>query len=211
MSAKGMKQFEKIAKQLPRYARYAPKRYQLFILITAFIGLLLFGWQQGWFASIDSKALLHYEPGSYAVARFLDGDTIVVDMQGTEETIRFIGMDTPETHKPNSPVQCYGPAASVYTKQRIGDQRVRLVSDELTTDRDRYNRLLRYVVLEDGTTLNLELVQKGYAFAYSFPFSRSAEFFAAMDQARSADVGLWGNCAPYQSSTGQWHTEDLTD
>lgn len=174
----------------------------IFMLITLAV-------QKGWVQLPDNKSILHNEPGSYRVSRFVDGDTIVVDMNGTNETVRFIGMDTPETHKPNAPVQCYGPAAAAYTKNRIGSQRIRLVSDSVTTNRDRYNRLLRYVVLEDGTTLNLELVQKGYAFAYAFPFSRSEEFFAAMDKAKAAHAGLWGNCAPYQSANGQWHTEDL--
>jgi micrococcal nuclease len=130
-------------------------------------------------------------------------------MNGTDETIRFIGVDTPETHKPNTPVQCYGPAAAAYTKQRIGQDRVRLVADRLTTNRDRYNRLLRYVVLNDGTTLNKDLIQKGYAFAYDFPFARLQEFHEAMDSAKSAARGLWGNCQPYQDpATGQWHSND---
>ncbi len=198
---------------MKKYERYVPKPkpLQLIAVVVGFALLVALALWQGWIKPIDTSTFLHNEPGSYKVARFVDGDTIVVDMNGTDETIRFIGMDTPETHKPNTPVQCYGPAASAYTKQRIDNQRVRLVSDELTTNRDRYGRLLRYVVLEDGTTLNLELVQKGYAFAYSFPFSRSGEFFAAMDTARAENRGLWGNCKPYQASTGQWHTENLTD
>ena len=131
-------------------------------------------------------------------------------MNGMLETIRFIGMDTPETHKPNTPVQCYGPVAAAYTQKRIGNQRIRLISDSLTTNRDRYNRLLRYIVLEDGTNLNLELVQKGYAFAYAFPFSKLHQFDTAMQQAQIAKVGLWGSCAPFQDpNTGQWHTEEL--
>lgn len=143
------------------------------------------------------------------MAHFVDGDTIQVDMNGTRETIRFIGMDTPETHKPNTPLQCYGLDASAFTQSRIGSQRIRLVSDSLTTNRDRYNRLLRYVVLEDGTYLNKELVAKGYAFAYSFPFSKSNEFSVTMEQAQNAKVGLWGSCHPYQDPhTGQWHTEN---
>lgn len=161
----------------------------------------------GWIKSLNTQVFIRPQPGSYAIKRFVDGDTIVVDMNGTPETIRFIGVDTPETHKPNTPVQCYGPAAAAYTKNRIGTERVRLISDNLTTNRDRYNRLLRYVYLEDGVNLNLELVQKGYAFAYAFPFAKKQEFFAAMYQARNSHTGLWGNCAPYQdSSTGQWHT-----
>ena len=160
----------------------------------------------GWVRPVDSARFMHWQPGSYTVKQFSDGDTIVVDMQGREERVRFIGIDTPETHKQNTPVQCYGPAASAYTKNRVGTQHIRLVSDSLTTNRDRYDRLLRYVYLEDGTNLNLELVQKGYAFAYAFPFAKSREFTAAMQQAQSTKVGLWGACSPYHLPTGQWHT-----
>lgn len=162
--------------------------------------------KQGWLKPFNSKVLMRTQPGSYTVKQFLDGDTVLVDMNGTEEKIRFIGIDTPETHKENTPVQCYGPAAATYTKNRIGSQRIRLVSDSLTTNRDRYDRLLRYVYLEDGVNLNLELVQKGYAFAYAFPFAKSQEFNAAMEKAQADKSGLWGNCAPYQLSSGQWQS-----
>ena len=141
--------------------------------------------QQGWLKQA-SKGVLTSQPGLYAVDHFVDGDTIAVNMNGTVETIRFIGVDTPETHKPNTPVQCYGPAAAAYTKNRIGTQRVRLVSDSQSTNRDRYNRLLRYVYLPDGTNVDQELVAKGYAFAYvSFPFTKSDDFAAAQANARN--------------------------
>ncbi len=185
------------------------RRWGLYIAAVVFIAVVAVLYTQGKLGTIDTKTFLHNQPGSYAVKQFVDGDTVMVDMNGTTEIIRFIGIDTPETHKPNTPVQCYGPAAAAFTKNRIGSGRIRLVSDSLTTNRDRYNRLLRYVVLEDGTTLNKELVQKGYAFAYAFPFARSDEFFTAMEQAQTAKAGLWGNCVPYQNpTTGQWHTED---
>lgn len=177
------------------------------VLLIA-VGLL--AQRLGWVKPIDPAMFLKYEPGSYAVKAFNDGDTIVVDMNGTDETIRFIGVDTPETHKPDAPVQCYGPQASEYTKKRIGTGRVRLVADQLTTNRDRYDRLLRYVVLEDGTYINKELIEKGYAFAYDFPFARSREYHLAQEKAQAAKRGLWATCQPYQTpSTGQWHSNDL--
>lgn len=174
------------------------------------ICLGLLAHQLGWVRPIDPAVFLKYEPGSYAVKAFNDGDTVVVDMGGVDETIRFIGVDTPETHKPNSPIECYGPAAAAYTKKRIGTSRIRLVSDRLTTNRDRYNRLLRYVILEDGATLNKELVEKGFGFAYDFPFGRNQEFHDSMNLARSNGAGLWGSCQPYQDpSTGQWHSNAM--
>lgn len=183
---------------------------QLYLL--AFGGVMIIcvflAQKQGWLKPFNSKVLMRTQPGSYTVKQFLDGDTVLVDMNGTEEKIRFIGIDTPETHKENTPVQCYGPAAAAYTKNRIASQRIRLVSDNLTTNRDRYDRLLRYVYLEDGANLNLELVQKGYAFAYAFPFAKSQEFNAAMEKAQAENSGLWGNCAPYQLSSGQWQSSN---
>lgn len=161
---------------------------------------------------INPALLLRFEPGSYAIRTFVDGDTIMVDMNGKTETIRFIGVDTPETHKPNTPVQCYGPEASEYTKNRIGTTRVRLVSDSLTTNRDRYDRLLRYVVLEDGTYLNLELIENGYGFAYDFPFAKSQLYHDAQAAAQKAKSGLWGKCNSSQNpTTGQWHSNDISD
>ncbi|TAH33868.1 thermonuclease [Candidatus Saccharibacteria bacterium] len=178
------------------------------ILVAIAAIVVAVGQQQGWFESAQ-KGVMTTQPGQYAVARYVDGDTIVVDMNGQQETVRMIGVDTPETHKPNTPVQCYGPAASAYTKNRIHAQgdKVRLVSDSLSTNRDRYNRLLRYVTLPDGTNHNQDLVAKGYAFAYlSFPFTKSDDFAKAQADAQAQKLGLWGNCTPTLESNGRWQS-----
>ena len=104
--------------------------------------------------------------GLYKVTRVYDGDTIAVDMLGNIEKVRLIGVDTPETHGPDSSVQCYGPEASSYTESRLLNSKVRLESDPNNQNRDRYNRLLRYIYLEDGTLWNLKLIEQGYGFAY---------------------------------------------
>lgn len=188
------------------------KKLRIVIGAVLLIAIGLAAHSFGWVKPVDPAVLMAFEPGSYTVKHFNDGDTITVDMGGTEETIRFIGVDTPETHKPNAPVQCYGPQAAAYTKQRIGDRRVRLVADRLTTNRDRYNRLLRYVVLDDGTYLNQELIAKGYGFAYSFPFAKLDDYAMTMETAQQAKRGLWGICTPTQNTeTGQWHSNDAVD
>jgi micrococcal nuclease len=134
-------------------------------------------------------------PGYYRVVSFADGDTITLDMDGTEETIRMIGVDTPETKDPRKPVQCFGQAASDFTKQLIGSQPVRLESDPLSTNRDRYNRLLRYVYLPDGRLVEAEVIRGGYGFAYtSFPFTKSDEFVGYQREAREQNRGLWASC-----------------
>jgi micrococcal nuclease len=132
-------------------------------------------------------------------------------MNGKTETVRFVGIDTPETHKPNTPVQCYGPAAAAYTKNIIGSQSVRLVSDSVSTDRDRYNRLLRYVYLPDGTLVNEQLVRNGYAFYYPyFPFTKAKQFAADQQAAMSAHRGLWGNCHPTRTDKGGYVSNPLS-
>lgn len=133
--------------------------------------------------------------GTYQVISVEDGDTIVVDMAGKKERVRFIGVDTPEVKDPRKPVQCFGRAASNFTKQLIGDGPVRLEADPENTNRDRYNRLLRYVYLPDNTLVNAKIIEDGYGFAYtSFPFTKKDEFKALESQASNDNRGLWGNC-----------------
>jgi endonuclease YncB( thermonuclease family) len=185
-------------------SRYTYRRSHGWIglLITVLISLLTLAQQQGW---LGSGELQKNQPGLYSVSRFVDGDTIEVNMNGRKERIRFIGVDTPETHKPNTPVQCYGPAAAAFTKNTIGSHKVRLASDEFSTDRDRYNRLLRYVYLDNGTFLNEKLILGGYGFYYPyFPFSKSKQFEAAQSAAKSTNKGLWGNCRPTPTAKGGW-------
>lgn len=170
--------------------------------------VLAIGQQLGWFDHAVQQAE-QAQPGLYAVDHFVDGDTIAVKMGNKVESIRMIGVDTPETHKPNAPVQCYGPAAAQYTKTLIGTGKVRLEADERSTNRDRYNRLLRYVYLPDGRLLEAELIKNGYGFAYvDFPFTKSADFTKYQTEAKTASKGLWGNCAPYQLSSGRWQSNN---
>lgn len=148
-------------------------------------------------------------PGFYTVVRDVDGDTIVVNMDGKDETVRFIGVDTPETHKPNTPVQCFGPQASNFTSTAVSGKTVRLAADPTNDNRDKYGRLLRYVYLEDGSLLDQTLVEQGYGFAYiSFPFQKKTDFIAAQTRAQSAKLGLWNACQPYQEQGGRWQTQN---
>jgi micrococcal nuclease len=128
--------------------------------------------QSGWLKN-TTKNLQQNDPGLYTINHYVDGDTIAVNMNGTVETIRFIGVDTPETHKPDTPVQCFGPEAAAHTKNVISKfGKVRLQADPLDTNRDVYGRLLRYVYLPDGTLLDEQIIKDGYGFAYlSFPNS----------------------------------------
>jgi len=148
-------------------------------------------------------------PGYYEVTEFVDGDTIKVDMSGKTETIRFIGVDTPETHDPRKAVQCFGLKAAEFTKNLIGDGAVRLESDALNTNRDRYNRLLRYVYVKDGRLVNAEIIKNGYGFAYTgFPFSKSEEFKTYQQEAMNGKKGLWDECTPSSNQYGGYTSND---
>jgi micrococcal nuclease len=170
--------------------------------------LVLIGQHYGWFGKAAQTAQTN-QPGLYNVVGFSDGDTITVDMNGTKETVRFIGVDTPETHDPRKAVQCFGQAAANFTKQLIGTNNVRLEADSLNTNRDRYNRLLRYVYLPNGTLVNSEIIKQGYGFAYtSFPFTKADEFRQLEKDARETGKGLWGSCHPQQNQFGGFTSND---
>ena len=193
---------------MPSY-RIRRKQGWVGLLLTVLTLLLMYGQHQGWLGAVADTAE-NNQPGLYRVTQFVDGDTIGIDMNGRTEKIRMIGVDTPETHKPNTPVQCYGPAASAYTKNLIGNQRVRLASDALSTDRDRYDRLLRYVYLPDSTLVNQKLIENGYGFYYPyFEFSKSADFERAQQSAQASHKGLWGNCRPVQNERGGYESQPL--
>jgi len=140
-----------------------------------------------------------YAQLSGTVERVVDGDTIVVNLGDHIERVRYIGIDTPETVKPNAPVGCFGPQASHANKQLLpAGSKVRLVLD--AEPRDRYGRLLAYVYA--GSTagkelfINADLVRRGYADTLRFPPNTShAAQFAQLRRAASHDrLGLWQYC-----------------
>lgn len=130
------------------------------------------------------------------VLRIVDGDTIVVQIpnppgtMGNEETIRLIGVDTPETVHPSKPVEYFGKEASAYTREHLSDENVKLAFDwDL---RDNYNRLLAYVYLANGKCFNAQLISEGYGFAYvTYPFQFMSEFQELEDIAKNLTKGLW--------------------
>jgi len=135
-------------------------------------------------------------PGEAVVQRVVDGDTIVVHIAGRDERVRLIGVDTPESVDPRSPVQCYGKEASAFTAQLLpAGSVVRLERD--VEARDRFDRLLAYVYrVSDDLFVNLELARAGYAQVLTIPpnVAYAEQFRVAAAAARQAGTGLWSAC-----------------
>lgn len=119
--------------------------------------------------------------------RVVDGDTIVLD---SNERVRLIGVDTPETVHPSKPVEFFGKEASAFTKRTVEGKKVRLEYD--WQRKDKYGRTLAYVYLSDGTFLNAEIIKQGYGHAYTkFPFKYLETFRKYEREAREQGRGLW--------------------
>jgi micrococcal nuclease len=130
--------------------------------------------------------------GPYPVVRVSDGDTFTVDEAGKRVTIRVIGIDTPETHDPRKPVQCYGPEASANAHRLLDGKTVYLEPDPTQDQTDKYGRTLAYVWI--GSSLfELSQLRGGFAHEYTYdrPYKRQASFRAAEHAARRMGAGLW--------------------
>jgi micrococcal nuclease len=127
------------------------------------------------------------------VSRAVDGDTLEVALEGRREDVRLIGVDTPETVKPDTPVQCFGPRASAFEHRVAEHRRVRLVFG--VERRDVYGRLLAYVYL-GHRFLNAELVRRGLARTLAIPPNTrfSSQFGRLEAAAARSGRGLWGVC-----------------
>jgi micrococcal nuclease len=132
---------------------------------------------------------------SASVVRVIDGDTFLARVgSGPDIRVRVIGIDTPETVKPNTPVRCYGPQASAFTKHLLPAGTVVRAAHEGGGDVDRYGRQLWDVWLPDGRFLESVLAASGAARAYPFPpQTEHAPLLAELAaQAQQSQRGLWG-------------------
>jgi len=145
---------------------------------------------------------------SATLLKVIDGDTIKVILNKKEETIRLIGIDTPETHRPNTPVQCYGPEATQALKDKLTSTTLYLETDPSQDLRDRYDRLLAYIFTTPANSntqnnipstpqnINLWLIQEGYAreYTYNKPYKYQSEFQKIELEAQAEQKGLWEAC-----------------
>ncbi|MGQ0823574.1 MAG: thermonuclease family protein [Actinomycetota bacterium] len=160
------------------------------VRVTVAVALLgSIGW--GWHTGGRATAGTTYDA---TVVETLDGDTIVVSFaDGVRDTVRLLGVDTPEVHHPSRPVECFGPEASAYTRARLLGRRVTLERD--VEARDIYGRFLAYVRV-DGVRFNDELLRLGYARLLVIPPNgmHGRAMLTAELEAERAQRGLWSAC-----------------
>lgn len=121
-----------------------------------------------------------------------DGDTITVRIGSVKEKVRLIGIDTPELGDARHWWRDLAFEARDYARKRVKGRTVTLTRDPAVDDRDKYGRLLRYVILDDGTNFNEEMIRRGYAAAYTrFRFSLASRFKATEKEARRERLGRW--------------------
>jgi len=164
------------------------------VVVSAFGAALALAGCQLDMSGLAPPALERGAPGQ--VVHVVDGDTAdVLLVDGSQIRVRVLGIDTPETVKPDAPVQCWGPEASQWAHQMLDGAQVRLIMDPAAGDVDKFGRSLRYITLADGADYGVLAASEGMAReypSYTQPLSKSADIVAAQTDAQSRQVGLWG-------------------
>jgi micrococcal nuclease len=138
------------------------------------------------------------EAGGARVERVVDGDTLRVSIDGRSRSVRLLGIDTPETHRPGTPVECGGPEATANMRVLAPPgTRVRLFTDPSQDRVDRYGRLLAYVRLPSGRFAEDAQLESGWATVYVYggkPVSLYPRFRSEQEAARARGRGAWSSC-----------------
>lgn len=136
------------------------------------------------------------ERESATILYVIDGDTIKVNLNGEEISVRLLGIDTPEIHNPKVKKECYGEEAKLALEELLKNHtEVNLVKDSIQSDKDIYERLLRYIYLPNRTDVNAYMVEKGFAKVYTKVKSdREREFMLLQQEAQNSNLGLWSAC-----------------
>lgn len=203
---------------MTKKCRHAMSKTQRNALIAAFLFILMpvlmvvdhrYGGrfrqaiEQSSYANSDFRK---YHRKTFTVLEVIDGDTIDIDIADDKHEstrIRLIGVDTPETKHPTIGKMYYGPEATKYTTEQALGKEVMIFLDAASDQRDRYGRLLAYVILSDGRVLNAELIKNGFGYAYlNFPHSEFATYQALMQEAIGEKKGLWRNAV--RDNLPQW-------
>ena len=155
------------------------------VIVAVLAAASLGGWWLG-----SARRLLSVPAVVVAV---IDGDTVSVDWRGRRQTVRLLGVDTPETVHPERPVECFGPEAAAFTRSLLLGRPVELAFDRVRYDR--YGRLLAYASVQ-GRRVNDQLLAEGYARLMVIPpnTAHARALLAAELEARRSGRGLWGTC-----------------
>lgn len=164
-----------------------------FLIGAAIVGISLFSAnreQSGGGIKEIFTEIIDSAESDYLVAKVIDGDTIRL---ANGDTVRYIGINTPESVSPRIKLQCFGKEASDYNRQLVAGKTVTLEKD--VSETDKYGRLLRYVYV-DGVMINEKLVRDGYALVATYPpdVKYTQQFLAAQTDARLNRRGLWSKC-----------------
>ena len=163
-----------------------------YALVTAIVVAMAIGCSDG---SAPAAEVALVEGAIEArLVRIVDGDTIDVRIGAREESVRFLGVDAPERGRDGKPAEPLYREATAFVERALAGGSVRLLADPLGDDRDRYDRILRYVVLPDGSTLNEALIREGLGAALTeWPYGRMDAFVEAERDARRAGRGMWSD------------------
>ena len=163
------------------------------VLLLALLALVVFGSRGGGGGRQGPPVQSAGRSVRAQVSRVIDGDTVEVRIAGREDEVRYIGIDTPETVKPGTPVQCFGPQASAFNHRLVAGRSVRLVFDR--ERRDVYGRLLAYVYA-GRRFVNAVLVRRGFARTLTIPpnVTHAGLFHLLARAAGATGRGLWGAC-----------------
>lgn len=159
-------------------------------LLTIFISLVI--------SIFFSNYYSDWKNEPYTVTKIVDGDTIHVKGRFSEFTVRYIGIDTPETEKSNQKGDCYGEEAMDENRKLLSSNKVYLESDK--EDKDRYGRDLRYVYIKGDSgnleMVNYKLVKEGFAKKLKIePNTKYSDKISEFEkEARKDKKGLWGKC-----------------
>ena len=132
----------------------------------------------------------------YEVLSVIDGDTFSVSVGGQKETIRVLGINTPETKYSSRGAECYGAEASEYAKLLLTGTQVLLTNDSSQDTRDKYNRLLAYVELPDGRDFGQVMIADGYAYEYTYhgnAYRKQSVYKNTQSIAQNEKKGLWAD------------------
>jgi micrococcal nuclease len=132
------------------------------------------------------------------LVRVIDGDTVLVEMNGRNQRVRVVGMNTPESVAENRPVECFGKEAAKRAEELlVVGETIYLEIDETQDSTDQFGRLLRYIWFADGRLYNMQMIAEGFAYEYTYdrgsPPKYQTELRAAQADAAANKVGLWSS------------------